>query len=105
MSMAGAVEIGRNALVTALRGWYPQYLTWVANQIHHTCLHGGFGPYHFDVVGEPAKPVDTGETVDIRCDALKSMIEQLHGLVADSELLGVYLASLGIGGDDLTLSI
>jgi len=43
-------------------------------------------------------------TSDIRCDALESMIEQLHGLVADSELLGVYLASLGICGDDLTLS-
>jgi len=43
-------------------------------------------------------------TSDIRCDALESMIEQLHGLVADSELLGVYLASLGISGDDLTLS-
>jgi len=43
-------------------------------------------------------------TSDIRCDALESMIEQLHGLVADSELLGMYLASLGICGDDLTLS-
>jgi len=32
------------------------------------------------------------------------MIEQLHGLVADSDLLGSYLASLGISGDDLTLS-
>ena len=43
-------------------------------------------------------------TVDIRCDALESMIEQLRGLVADSDLLGSYLASLGINGDDLTLS-
>ncbi len=43
-------------------------------------------------------------TVDVRCDALESMIEQLHGLVADSDLLGAYLASLGISGDDLTLS-
>ena len=41
--------------------------------------------------------------VDVRCDGLDHFKQELLSLVADSDLLGSYLASLGIVGDELTL--
>jgi len=41
--------------------------------------------------------------VDVRCDGLEHFKQELLSLVADSDLLGSYLASLGIVGDELTL--
>ena len=41
--------------------------------------------------------------VDVRCDGLSHLEQELKSLVADSDLLGSYLASLGIVGDELTL--
>lgn len=43
--------------------------------------------------------------VDVRCDEMEHIKEQLQSLVSDSDLLGSYLASLGIVGDELTLSL
>lgn len=43
--------------------------------------------------------------IDVRCDELEHIEEQLQSLVSDSDLLGSYLASLGIVGDELTLSL
>ena len=39
----------------------------------------------------------------VRCDGLDHFKQELLSLVADSDLLGRYLASLGIVGDELTL--
>ena len=41
--------------------------------------------------------------VDVRCDGLEHFKQELLSLVADSDLLGSYLASLGIVGDELSL--
>ena len=41
--------------------------------------------------------------VDVRCDGFSHLEQELKSLVADSDLLGNYLASLGIVGDELTL--
>ena len=41
--------------------------------------------------------------VDVRCDGLEHFKQELLALVADSDLLGSYLASLGIVGDELSL--
>ena len=41
--------------------------------------------------------------VDVRCDGLDHFKQELMSLVADSDLLGSYLASLGIVGDELSL--
>ena len=41
--------------------------------------------------------------VDVRCDGLSHLEQELKSLVADSDLLGSYLASLGIVGDELSL--
>ena len=41
--------------------------------------------------------------VDVRCDGLTHLEQELKSLVADSDLLGSYLASLGIVGDELSL--
>ena len=41
--------------------------------------------------------------VDVRCDGLEHFKQELLSLVADYDLLGSYLASLGIVGDELTL--
>ena len=41
--------------------------------------------------------------VDVRCDGLEHLQQELMSLVADSDLLGSYLASLGIVGDELSL--
>ena len=37
------------------------------------------------------------------CDGLEHLQQELMSLVADSDLLGSYLASLGIVGDELSL--
>lgn len=42
--------------------------------------------------------------IDVRCDELEHLNEQLQSLVSDSDLLGSYLASLGIVGNELTLN-
>ena len=40
---------------------------------------------------------------DLRCSDLAHLEDHLNGLVNDSDLLGTYLASLGVAGDELSL--
>jgi hypothetical protein len=42
-------------------------------------------------------------SIDVRCDGLEHLDQELKALVADSYLLGEYLASLGVVGEELTL--
>ena len=41
--------------------------------------------------------------VDVRCDGIANLKQEIQALVADSYLLGEYLASLGVVGEELTL--
>jgi hypothetical protein len=40
---------------------------------------------------------------DLRCSDLIHLEDHMNGLVNDSDLLGTYLASLGVVGDELSL--
>jgi hypothetical protein len=40
---------------------------------------------------------------DLRCSDLGHLVDHLNGLVNDSDLLGTYLASLGVVGDEMSL--
>ena len=40
---------------------------------------------------------------DLRCSDLYHLEDHLNGLVNDSDLLGTYLASLGVAGDEMSL--
>ena len=40
---------------------------------------------------------------DLRCSELHHIEDHLNGLVNDSDLLGTYLASLGVTGDEMSL--
>jgi len=40
---------------------------------------------------------------DLRCSDLYHLEDHLNGLVNDSDLLGTYLASLGVSGDEMSL--
>ena len=40
---------------------------------------------------------------DLRCSDLHHLEDHLHGLVNDSDLLGTYLSSLGVVGDEMSL--
>jgi hypothetical protein len=42
-------------------------------------------------------------SADLRCSDLGHLEDHLNGLVNDSDLLGTYLASLGVVGDELSL--
>jgi hypothetical protein len=41
--------------------------------------------------------------VDVRCDGITNLKQEMQALIADSYLLGEYLASLGVVGEELTL--